>query len=582
MRLRLPSSRKMLRRWVIISSPFVVSLGSVITNVDVIDSFALDIAQPSGLGDVLGGIPGVRSSFFGPGASRPIIRGLAGPRVQVLTNGIGTIDASALSPDHAVASDPGGAQRIEVLRGPAALAYGGSAIGGVVNVIDERIARGAAEDGIDGRLTASGTTVNDGYSTSGSLKFGSGPIVFTFDGLHRNAGDYDIPGFAESRFQMALEEEEHEDDDHDDGEHHEEGEEAFGTVPNSGVGLTVLGGGVSHVTNRGFLGFSIKHTDSLYGVPGHAHGHGEEEHEDEVEHEDEDHEDEDGQAHAEEEVAIDLKQLRLDLHGERELNLGPFGLVRFASGYSDYEHVELEGRAVGTRFLSDGYEARLELVQEDRDGWQGAVGFQGSKRNFDAIGAEAYVPKTTIGEIGAFTQQRLDRAGWGIEGGVRLDNRNLDSLVGERSFTNFSASAGAFLRPSDPWFLGISLSRTARAPREEDCSPTDRISQRALSRSATRRSVRRSPIRRIHRFTMTAACSLPTSIFSLRIMTASSTWYPPARSKTGWMYSVHAKLMPIFMALNWTQPTVWEMGTRSVRWKALTNGTCRNLLENHL
>ena len=453
---------------VITSSPFAVSLGSVITNVDVIDSFALDIAQPSGLGDVLGGIPGVRSSFFGPGASRPIIRGLAGPRVQVLTNGIGTIDASALSPDHAVASDPGGAQRIEVLRGPAALAYGGSAIGGVVNVIDERIARGAAEDGIDGRLTASGTTVNDGYSASGSLKFGSGPIVFTFDGLHRNASDYDIPGFAESRFQVALEEEEHEDDYNDDDEHHEEGEEAFGTVPNSGVGLTVLGGGVSHVTNRGFLGFSIKHTDSFYGVPGHAHGHGEEEHEDEVEHEDEDHEDEDGQAHAEEEVAIDLKQLRLDLHGERELNLGPFGLVRFASGYSDYEHVELEGRAVGTRFLSDGYEARLELVQEDRDGWQGAVGFQGSKRNFDAIGAEAYVPKTTIGEIGAFTQQRLDRAGWGIEGGVRLDNRNLDSLVGERSFTNFSASAGAFLRPSDPWFLGISLSRTARALREEE------------------------------------------------------------------------------------------------------------------
>ena len=109
-----------------------------------------------------------------------------------------------------------------------------------------------------------------------------------------------------------------------------------------------------------------------------------------------------------------------------------------------------------------------QLVQEEMDGWQGAVGFQGSRRNFDAIGAEAYVPKTTISEIGAFTLQRLDRGSWGIEGGLRLDNRNLDSIVGERSFTNFSASAGAFLRPSDPWFLGASLSRTARAPREEE------------------------------------------------------------------------------------------------------------------
>jgi iron complex outermembrane receptor protein len=427
---------------VITSSPFAVSLDSATTNVDVIDSFALDIAQPSGLGDVLGGIPGVRSSFFGAGSSRPIIRGLAGPRVQVLTNGIGTIDASALSPDHAVASDPGEAQRIEVLRGPAALAYGGSAIGGVVNVIDERVARSPAEGATDGRLTASGTTGNDGYSTSGSLKIGSGPIVFTFDGLQRRSGDYAIPGFAESRFQRALEEEAGE------GE-----SEAFGTVPNSGVRLTVLGGGVSYVADPGFLGFSLKHTDTQYGIPGHTEGMAE------------GHAEEEGGA---EEVDIDLKQWRFDLHGEREVSLGPFALVRLASGYSDYEHVELEGGAAGTRFLSDGYEGRLELVQEERDGWQGAVGFQGSKRNFDAIGEEAYVPKTTIDDFGAFTLQRLDKNGWGIEGGIRVDNRKLDSLAGERSFTNVSASAGAFLRPSDPWFLGLSLARTARAPHEEE------------------------------------------------------------------------------------------------------------------
>lgn len=435
-----PAFAQNIEEVVITSSPFAVSLDSATTNVDVLDSFDLDVAQSSGLGDVLGSIPGVRSSFFGPGASRPIIRGLAGPRVLVLTNGIGTIDASALSPDHQVASDPAEAQRIEVLRGPAALAYGGSAIGGVVNVIDERIARSPVEGGINGRLTASGTTVNDGYSGSGSVRVGSGPFVFTFDALHRKAGDYDIPGFSESQYQMALEEDEHDE------------EEAFGTVPNSGVGLTIFGSGISYVTDHGFLGASIKHTDTFYGVPGHAHEDGEEE---------------DGDEH-DEEVNIDLKQLRLDLHGQWALNFGPFGLVKLASGHSDYEHVELEGGAVGTRFFSDGYEARLELVQDEMNGWQGAVGFQGQKRNFDATGKEAYVPKTAISEIGAFTLQRLDRGGWGIEGGARIDNRNLDSSVGERDFTNFSASAGAFLRPSDPWFLGISLGRTSRAPREEE------------------------------------------------------------------------------------------------------------------
>lgn len=443
---------------VITSSPFTVSLDSVTTNVDVLDSFDLDIAQPSGLGDVLGGIPGVRSSFFGPGASRPIIRGLAGPRVQVLANGIGTIDASALSPDHAVASDPGEAQRIEVLRGPAALAYGGSAIGGVVNVIDERIARSPAEGGVDGRITASGTTGNDGYSGSGSVKIGSGPIVLTYDVLHRRAGDYSIPGFAESAYQMALEEDDHEhEDDHDEHDEHE-AEEAFGTVPNSGVRLTVFGGGISYVADRGFLGVSLKHTDTYYGVPGHPHAGGEEEHDDEHE---------DGEAH-DEDVNIDPEQIRLDLHGQWEVNLGPFALMKFASGYSDYEHVELEGGAVGTRFLSDGFEARLELVQKEMNGWQGAVGFQGSSRNFDAIGEEAYVPKSTITEFGAFTLQRLDKGGWGIEGGARIDNRDLDSVAGKRDFTNFSASAGAFLRPSDPWFLGISVARTARAPHEQE------------------------------------------------------------------------------------------------------------------
>ncbi|RAK50808.1 TonB-dependent receptor plug domain-containing protein, partial [Phenylobacterium soli] len=156
------------------AAPFAISLDSATTNIDVVDRDELDLAPSGGLGDVLSGMPGVRSTFFGPGASRPVIRGLAGPRVLVLSNGLGQVDASALSPDHAVATDPQEAERIEVLRGPSALAYGGSAIGGIVNVIDERIAMHRV-NGVEGRVLASASSVDDGHSVSGALRAGTGP-----------------------------------------------------------------------------------------------------------------------------------------------------------------------------------------------------------------------------------------------------------------------------------------------------------------------------------------------------------------------------------------------------------------------
>jgi iron complex outermembrane receptor protein len=118
---------------VVTAAPYAVSLDTVTSSVNVVTRDQLDVAPPAGIGDMLNGLPGLRSTFYGPGASRPVIRGLSGPRVMVLQNGVGQVDASALSPDHAVASDPGEASRIEVLRGPSTLAYGGSGIGGVVN-----------------------------------------------------------------------------------------------------------------------------------------------------------------------------------------------------------------------------------------------------------------------------------------------------------------------------------------------------------------------------------------------------------------------------------------------------------------
>ncbi len=419
---------------VVTAAPYAVSADNLTASVAIVDRTDLDLAPPTGLGDLLSGMPGVRSTAFGAGASRPVVRGLAGPRVQVLTNGVGQIDASALSPDHQVATDPGEAERIEVLRGPAALAYGGSAIGGVINIIDDRIASRAPEGGYSGRLLASGATGDNSYAVSGAIHAAVGPLVLTLDGLKRVADDYEIPVFPESRRLLASE-----------GETAEGG---GGKLANTAVDLEAIGAGVSYVGADGFIGVSVKKTDTTYGVPGHAH--------------------EEPGVEEEGPVTIGLTQTRIDLRGEYNRPFGPFAKLRASAGHADYEHTEFEGDAIGTKFMSDGYEGRLELVQTERGGWKGAVGVQALRRNFDAQGAEAYVPKTQITEYGAFTQQRVEKAGWGYEGGLRIDYRDLDSLKGQADFTNISGSLGVFTRPSDAVFFGVALSRNSRAPTEAE------------------------------------------------------------------------------------------------------------------
>lgn len=420
---------------VVTAAPYVVTLDSATTSVDILRRADLDQAPVGGIGEVLTGVAGVRSSFFGPGASRPVIRGLSGPRVLVLSNGLGQVDASGLSPDHAVATDPQEAERIEVLRGPSALAYGGSAIGGVVNIIDERIPTHRLDGAFEGRALGSYSTVDNGWMTSGALKAGSGRWVVSLDAVRRETEDYDVPTSPESRRQAEA-----------------DGEVWGGRVPskveNTSTELTAYGAGLSYVGDDGYLGFSVKRTETDYGVPGHAH--------------------EDEGAEEEALVSIDLKQTRYDLRGEHRGGFGPFETVRFSAGYADYTHSELEGAEVGTRFKSNGWEGRVELVQPSRGGWDGALGVQVLRRDFEAIGEEAFVPATLTKELGVFTLQRLDRQGWGVEGGLRIERKDLDSTVGDRSFTGVSASLGAFIRPAEGLFLSLSGSRTERGPAQEE------------------------------------------------------------------------------------------------------------------
>ncbi len=419
---------------IVTGTPFGVTDRASLLAVEVLDEEDLAVAPASTLGDLVNGLPGVRSTNFAPGASRPVIRGLSGPRVQVLANGLGMIDASSVSPDHQVAVDPAEARRIEIVRGPSTLVFGGSAIGGVVNIIDDRIPAEPAEGGLDGHVSAQTSTVDDGTSFGARLKANAGPLVFTVDGFTRSASDYDIPVFPES--QRLLD---------------EEGEAAGDerTVENTFVELDQYGAGVSWIGSRGYIGASVKHVETTYGVPGHAH--------------EPDPLDPDAE---EESVSIGLEQTRYDLRGELALDTGPFSAARLSAGWADYSHTEFEGDETGTRFFSDGYEGRFELIQRERNGWQGVVGLQLLDRTFDAIGDEAYVPRTDIAEQGLYTVQRFDRGGLGFEGGLRLDERSLESVAGDRDFSNISASAGVFFRPSAPLFLGLSVARNERAPSE--------------------------------------------------------------------------------------------------------------------
>lgn len=419
---------------VITAAPYAISLDTVTSSVNIVTRDHLDVAPPAGLGDMLNGQPGLRSTAYGPGASRPIIRGLSGPRVMVLENGIGQVDASSLSPDHAVASDLGEAERVEVLRGPSTLAYGGSGIGGVVNIIDDRVPSSPAHNGFEGRLAGSVSSVDDGKSINGSAKFGKGPLVFAIDADHRKSGDYDVPTTPVSSRLAAR-----------DGLTPDPDK----TVKNTDVEMDAYGAGVSYVHDSGYFGVSVKKTDTTYGVPylqilapidPDAEGP----------------------------VSIHLQQTRYDLRGEQDVDLGPFAKIRLSAGHAKYEHAEVsvEDGEVGTRFLSDGTEGRLELVQKERDGWQGAVGFQALERHFEAIGDEAFVPSTDIKEYGVFTLQRLDKGDWGVDAGLRFDSRELKTDFAKRSFENVSASLGVFYKPADKQFLALTLSRNGRAPTE--------------------------------------------------------------------------------------------------------------------
>jgi iron complex outermembrane receptor protein len=428
------------------------------------------------IGEILSRTPGVSATSFSPGASRPVLRGLQGDRVRVLVDGIGAIDASNTSTDHAVTIDPLTAQRIEVLRGPAVLLYGSSAIGGAVNVIDKRIPRSVPQEPVHIDALASADTAFDLREGGASVDLPLAPtLALHLDGSYRETSDVEIAGFVLSR---PLRQDLLEDAAEEAAEGHEDeaaelrtAAEARGRLPNSATETYSLGAGLAWIGESAHLGASVGYYDTVYGVPlrpgAASHDHG---HDDEHDHEDDHGADGETHAHEHGDVSIDLRQWRVDVRGAVELGSGPFEQVTTRWGYSDYTHTEFEGDEVGTEFFVEGIEGRLELIQRERDGWRGSIGGQIFHRDFEAIGAEAFVPANTTKSLALFTLQEWDLDPFGIELGGRYDRTRLTTRapVAERTFDTASGAIGLTYSPAPGLRVGLNGSRSARAPSAEE------------------------------------------------------------------------------------------------------------------
>jgi len=438
------------------ASPLQGDAESLARPVEVLSGERLDDAKAGTLGDTVAKLPGVQSTFFGPGVGRPIIRGQEGPRVAVLSNGMGNMDASTVSADHATSIEPFLADQIEVLKGPATLLFGSGAIGGAVNVVDGRIAREIPDRPLSGRAEVRGNSVNDERSGMFRLDGVNGNWVLHVDGLVRNGDDYRIPGYA---VVDALEEHDHA---HDDGD---AAEPRRGTLDNSSIRTRAGGVGATWLGDGGFFGLSASTYRTNYGIPNGAHVHADG---DDHDH-DHDHggEEEEGDEH---DVRIDMVQNRFEFKGGLYNPTSFLKSVTLRTAFTDYEHVELEAGTPATRFTNQGIEGRLEAVQNEIAGWNGAFGLQFGNSDFGAKGEEAFVPDTRTENAGLFVLQEKQFGPFKLELGARHDQVKLDPTgdYQQRKFDATNLSAAGIWKLTDAVDLRFGVDSSERAPTNEE------------------------------------------------------------------------------------------------------------------
>ncbi len=406
-------------------NPLGAQSDALVVPVSVLNGKELAHRRESTLGETLNGIPGVSASRFGPNASRPIIRGLDAERIKIMQNGIGVLDASSLSFDHAVTIDPLVVEQIDVVRGPAALLYGGSAVGGVVNAIDHRIPK-EAFDGVTGRAEGSIGGADSQNNLAAVVDAGTNALVIHADAYTRKTSDLDIDGYAVSSKKSRA-----------DGTLREH----KGRLINSSA--TSEGGalGASLIFDHGYLGASYAGFRNNYGTV------------------------------AEEAVRADMRSDRVEVASEFK-DLGTvINRVKARMAYTDYQHQEIEDGEVGTTFKNEGVEGSIEFGHAKIGALEGVLGVQFQNTEFEALGDEAFVPGVSTQSNAFYVYEELPINQLKLSAGGRVERVNVDAKdnakfgAGQNNqFTPFSAALGGVYTFNSNWALAANLSHNERAP----------------------------------------------------------------------------------------------------------------------
>jgi iron complex outermembrane receptor protein len=421
---------------------------------------------PLTLGEALQQHPGISSTSFGPGSSRPVIRGQGGARVRILDNGVATGDISQTSDDHAVSSDIFSFDNIDILRGPATLLYGGSAIGGVVNMTDSLIPDSEIGTSSTGHVQSTiGDDASDLRSGNASLKGEDNTIKYNLSASYTETDDLKIPGLSES--DRLLE---------------SEGEEpdpaARGRLANSSTRTKGFNGGLSYVDENQVNGVGIRYFTSRYGVPGHSHSH---EHEGEEHEQDEDHtladttephHDHEGTSVPSEGTYIDLSNIRLSTKHQIDSPVSLLERLSMTGAISDYEHTEYEDGVAGTVFNSDTINLRLDAIHTPTDAFgkkgllSGISGAEFVYQDFRAEGEEAFIPDNQAFTPALFVTEKINLSNdLELSAGLRGENVAYKSFFErDKSYPLFNGALGIAHNYNSTYRTSFTAAFSQRAP----------------------------------------------------------------------------------------------------------------------
>jgi len=369
----------------------------------------------SNISETLAQEPGISSSSFGSGAGRPVIRGLTGSRLTLLNNGIGTLDVSSTSPDHAISTEPLLAKQVEVLKGPATLLYGENAIGGVINVVNERIPKSLPSKRMSGGVEFRFDTAKRENASVAQVLLNANKVNLYVDGYNRNSQDINLPS------------------------------SLGGTLFNSDISANGGALGIAWVEdNSDFLGISISKANNDYGLPTLAND--------------------------DEFVSLLIDQNRVDVAGQFTSPMSSIDSVNIKLANNDYEHVEIEDGEIGTRFVNDATEFRVDVLHDFFSNWKSVSGIHLLRRSYSAIGDEAFVPPSSSNSTGLFIVGERPLKSVDIELGFRINQSTIDSdvLTDDKTYTTFSSSLRGLKDIGDEYVIAASFSHAQRPPSVEE------------------------------------------------------------------------------------------------------------------